>query len=220
MTTQIPEGYRQDARGRLVPEKNIRPHELQRDELVRDLIERIRRTHAELARLKRDLLGDIAAHIALVAENYQVKIGGEKGNVTLTSYDGLMRIQRVESPNLSIGESMLAAEELVLQVLDDIAKHTGEEFRLIANRAFRRNNDGQLNIARLIDMINVKIDDERWRQAVEAVRDAMQINGTTTYVRAYRRADQGLPWQALPLDIAAIAPAEDGKKGPEEAAHA
>ena len=201
----IPPGYLEDAQGRLVPEKMVRPHEFQRDALVRDLVGRIDAARAELARLKRDLFADISAHIQLVAEAYDTKISGTSGNVVLTSYDGRLKIERVQGERIEIGEQIQAAEALIREILDEIQDPTA---RAIVDRAFRRNRKtGELSPARLIDLVSVQVDDERWERAVTAIRDAVQRAGSVTYFRAYRRDQPDQPWRLIPLDFSAIVPA-------------
>lgn len=201
----IPPGYLQDAQGRLVPEHMVRPHELQRDALVRDLVGRIEAARDQMAVLKRDLLADVAAHIQLVAEAYDVRITGANGNVSLTSYDGRLKIERDIAERIQIGEQIQAAEELIREILDEIADPTA---KAIVDRAFRRNRKtGELSPARLVDLISVKLEDERWERAVAAIRDAIQTVGTVTYFRAYRRDEPDQPWRMIPLDFSAIAPA-------------
>ncbi len=202
--TTIPEGYLEDAKGRLVHVDKVLPHDLQRDQLVRDLVKRCMAHQVEAADLKARLLDDIAAHIALVAEKYDVKITGTRGNVALTSYDGRLKVERVTAERISVGEQIQAAEHLVREILDEIEEPTA---RAIVDRAFRRDRKtGELSASRLIDLIAVDIDDERWRRAVQAIRDALQATGTATYFRAYTRHDSNDPWRQVQIDFSAVAP--------------
>lgn len=206
----IPDGYLQDAQGRLVPLANIRPHELQRDQLVRDLVGRVLATQAQLAILKRDLLADVAAHIQLVAEGYGVQVSGTTGSLSLTSFDGRLKIERDQADRVQVGEQIQAAEALIREILDEILEPTA---RAIVDRAFRRNRKtGELSVARLVDLVSVEIDDDRWRRAVQAIRDSLQAVGTVTYFRAYQRQSADEAWEQIPLDFSAIRPAPEGAK--------
>ena len=202
--TAIPAGYMQDSKGRLVRIDQIRGHELQRDTLVRDLVARCQEHSRQAADLKARLLDDIAAHIALVAEDYGVQISGSRGNVQLVSYDGRLKVERAIAERITVGEQIQAAEHLVRAILDEIEEPTA---RAIVDRAFRRDRKtGELSAARLIDLIAVDIDDDRWRRAVQAIRDALQASGTATYFRAYARPDSTASWQQIPVDFSAVAP--------------
>jgi hypothetical protein len=111
----VPAGYLEDAQGRLVPLHMVRPVDLQRDEMVRDLAAKVKRVSADLARTKADLLDDVSAHIALTAERYGVRITGDGQNVVLMSYDGLLKIERSTSDRIVVGEEVHAAQELAAQ---------------------------------------------------------------------------------------------------------
>lgn len=207
----LPDGYIEDAQGRLVPLANLRPELVQADETVRDLAGRALAIQAQIAEVKRAFLDDIAAHCALVAERYGVALSGKDGNVVLTSYDGRFRVERVTADRLFIGEEILAAEQLIREMVDEIEDPVA---RTIVNRAFRRHRKtGELSFSRLVDLVAVEIDDPRWQQAVKAIREAMRTAGSVTYFRAYHRADPSAPWQQIQLDFSAIQPAVPGLAG-------
>lgn len=209
--TAIPAGYRADAMGRLVPEAMIPDATLIRDDLVRRLIDRARETSASLARTKAALLADIAEHVALVASAYDTQITGQRGDVRLDSFDGTLRIERASGNRTVVGEQIHAAEALVREYLDSASLPDG--VRAIVDRTFRRNRKtGELSVSRLVDFVSVEIDDDRWRMAQRAIREALQAAETVTYFRAYERARPDLPWQQIPLDFSAVQPLADAAR--------
>ena len=213
-TPTIPAGYRADAQGRLVPEKMIPEHALLRDDLVRQLIERVDAASTELATLKGCLLAGVSEHVALVASDYDTTITGKGGDVRLDSYDGLLRVERATGRRLRVTEEIHAAEQLVRDYLDTEGVNVPDGYRAITDRTFRRNNKtGELSVSRLIDFVAVKIDDPRWKAAQRAIRDAIQNDGTTVYFRAYRRGSVDEPWQQIPLDFSTIRPAAQPTAG-------
>jgi hypothetical protein len=207
---QIPDGYLRDAQGRLVPQSIIPDHELLSHHLVGELVAECEASSAQLAALKAQLLERVAEHIALVATNYQVSISGKSGDVRLENYDSTARIERISAQRTVVGEQIHAAEELVRQYLAEETVGASESLRAIVDRTFRRNQKtGELNVSRLIDFANVEIDDERWRRAQQAIRDALRSAGSVTYFRAYRRAEAGKPWEQVPLDFSSLDPAAE-----------
>jgi precorrin-3B methylase len=50
-------------------------------------------------------------------------------------------------------------------------------------------------------MLNLDITDERWTRAMQAIRDAMRVVGSKTYVRFYERASQSAAWEAITIDL-------------------
>lgn len=212
----IPEGYREDAQGRLIPESWLSEIERQRDDLIHELIARVEHAGQELAALKRSLFDDISAHIALASEKYGVKPGNRSflGDVSLVSFDGRLRIERVSAERVVIGEQIQAAEALVREIIDEISEPTA---KVLVDRAFRRHRKtGELSVARLVDLASVEIDDERWRRAVQAIRDAIRTVSTVVYFRAYRRANAQSPWRQITLDFSAI---DVTDRQPKEAAN-
>ncbi len=83
--------YRQDTRGALVPESAIKPMDLLQDEQVRKMVGFARDLSGQIARFKGHTYDDIGSLQALIAQEYGAKIGGQKGNITLTSFDGLLK---------------------------------------------------------------------------------------------------------------------------------
>lgn len=200
----IPAGFREDARGNLVAERNIKPTDLLADQLVRDLVGRAQAAAAATADLKRDLLADVAAFASLVAADYGAVITGADGGVSLVTFDWRLKIERVTADRITVGPEILAAEQLVREILDEI---TDPVAKPIAARAFSRHRKtGELSASKLIQLAGIEIDDPRWRSAQQAIKDALQITGTVTYFRAYRRERADAQWEQIPLDFSAIAP--------------
>jgi hypothetical protein len=217
-TQSIPAGYRVDAQGRLVPESIIPPAALLADDLVRDMVDDVRAVAQRLAALKRDLLAEVAEHVALVATQYGADISGRTGDVRLDSYDGTLRIERTSGRRVKVGTAIHAAEALVREYLDANAAGVPEGIRAIVDRTFRRNSKtGELNVSRLLDFVAVEIDDPRWREAQRAIRESLETDETVTYFRAYERADATQPWRQIGLDFSALAPAPAQAPAPRNA---
>ncbi|MGE8683915.1 MAG: DUF3164 family protein, partial [Acinetobacter sp.] len=102
----IPEGYRKDARGHLVPESTIKPIDLERDVLVQAMVNQAKQVQQAMRHFKTAAFGDIAAFVQLSAEQYDVKIGGNKGNVTLYSFDGKYKIVRQSQDSIRFDEKL------------------------------------------------------------------------------------------------------------------
>ena len=49
---------------------------------------------------------------------------------------------------------------------------------------------------------NLDIDDDRWKRAMDAIRAAMRVVGSKTYVRCHVRANQNDEWRAITIDLA------------------
>ena len=125
--TEIPTGYRVDAKGRLIPQEQIKAIDIERSDLVERLIDDAKRLQQQMLDFKKLSFEDIAAFIQLSAEQHGVQVGGNKGNVTLFSFDGKYKIVRQSQESIRFDESLQAAKALIdeciwngLQVLTTI----------------------------------------------------------------------------------------------------
>src|SRR5690606_29724778 len=97
----------------------IKPIDLERDRLVRDLVEAAKHLRELLSKFKASSFGDIEAFIELSAEQYGVKMGGKKGNVTLLTFDGQYKVQRAIHESIAFDERLQAAKALIDECLQD-----------------------------------------------------------------------------------------------------
>lgn len=199
-----PDGYMKDARGRFVPVESIKPIDLERDALVKNIVEQAKALSAALAEFKAKTFGDIAALVELSAERYDVKLGGNKGNITLTSFDGKYRVLRSIGESLAFDEGILAAQAIMEECADDWTTESRKEVRAVINHAFGADKNGKLSISRIMDLRRMDIDDPRWLQAMNAISDSLRVQCSKPYVRVYERVGDTTNYRGIPLDIAGI----------------
>ena len=203
-TKTIPEGFWQDAEGRLVQDFKVREIDKLRDQLVREIVARMQTTADELSKLKREVLDDIASFVQLSAERYDVLLGGTKGNVTLVTYDGEFKLIRAVSDNLVFDEGLQAAKALIDECIQSWMKDgVNANLAVLVQDAFQVNKQGRINTGRVLGLRRHKIDDPRWLRAMEAISDSLRTSSTSTYVRAYRRDRHG-EYQPITLDLAGV----------------
>lgn len=199
-----PQGYRRNSAGHLVPEELIKDIDITRDELVREIIADAKEMQAQLAALKARAMADVFAFVDLSAEKYGIKLGGEKGNITLMSYDGKYKIQIAVSERLVFDERLVAAKALIDQCIHRWAEGAATEIKALVEHAFQTDKEGKISTSRVLGLTQLKIDDETWKQAMEALRDSMQVAGTTTYIRLYQRRGATQQYEQIVLDWAAV----------------
>ena len=195
-------GYRQDAKGGLIPVSLIKPQHLLEDELVRSVMGFAVALSEQVARFKEHTFDDLGAFEALLAQEYGSTVGGAKGNKTLMSFDGLFKIQVQVADNIVFGPELQIAKGLVDECLNEWSEGARDEIRAIVTRAFNTDKAGQINRAEVFMLLRLEIKDARWLRAMEAIRDAMHVVGSSTYVRCYRRAAFDAPWINVSIDLA------------------
>jgi hypothetical protein len=202
----IPEGYMEDSSGALRRIADIKHIDLVRDELVKKIIKRAAEINEQLRALKDEALQEIAAFVELSAAEYNINIGGKKGNVQLSSYNGKYKVMRAKHDYMTFDERLLIAKQLITECLEDWSGRPGVPRGLIviADRAFRKNAKGEISVSRVLDLRSHEIDDERWKKAMEIITDSISVQATVTYLRIYERVGQSEIYKQISLDIAGV----------------
>lgn len=202
-TATIPDGHRADAKGRLVPDAQIKPIDRARDELVRELYAKAEAAHNALLEFKRACFEDIEAFVELSANEYGVSLGGGKGNVSLLSFDGSLRVQRAIAESITFDERLQAAKQLIDECLREWTVGARPEIAVLVQDAFKVDVAGNIRTGSVLALRRLDIQDPRWLRAMTAIGDAVQVVGSKSYVRFYKRDDND-QYQALSLDIARV----------------
>lgn len=200
----VPEGYWKDARGALIPEDMIKPIDRERDALVRDLVSAAKGLNRALKNFKDSSMADIAAFVELSAEQYGAKIGGVKGNVTLYSFDGKYKIQRAISEHMQFDERIQAAKSLIDECLQEWTEGSRSEIKTLIERAFDVDKEGNLNTNKILALRRVDIQDDRWKRAMDAISESVQVVGSKSYIRLYERIGETDQYRAISLDMAGV----------------
>lgn len=195
--------YLADAKGALVPLGAIKPQDLLIDEQVRRIIKFARDLNAQIGRFKGHTFEDISAVQALLSQEYGASIGGAKGNVTLTSFDGCLKVTLKVADLLEFGPELQAAKKLVDECLTEWSADSGDELRALVTRAFQVDREGKINRAEIFMLLRVAIEDPRWIRAMDAVRDSIRVIGSKAYLNFHTRETPDAPWRALSIDLAA-----------------
>ncbi|GAB6035800.1 DUF3164 family protein [Fundidesulfovibrio butyratiphilus] len=199
----ILEGYMQDAQGRLVPVALVKDVDKARNTLVLEIVGKARGVRATMETFLADSMGDVAAFAQLSAEQYGVKIGGDKGNLTLVSFDGRYKVQRQVSETLMFDERLQAAKALIDECITEWTEGSRDELKALINDAFQVDQAGRINTGRVLGLRRLGITDARWLQAMQAVSDSLRVAGSKVYLRVYERRADG-KYVPIALDLAAL----------------
>ena len=205
MTTEntIPPGYWKNARGDLVPESRVTDIDKLRDQVVRDMCVMAKERSVGLRDFKLNTMQEVAALVTTSMEQYGVKQGGDKGNVTLYSYDGSFKVQRQMADHLIFGEQLQAAKELIDRCVIRWAQGADDNIKALVTHAFQTDKEGKINTGRVLGLRQLKISDPDWLMAMQAITDSIKVASTKPYIRFYERNAQG-GYDPINLDLAAV----------------
>lgn len=199
-----PDGYMRNAQGHLVPVELVKPIDQERDRLVRELVTIAKDLNARLVAGKAKVFGDVAAFAQLSAEQYGLKRGGTKGNITLHTYDGAYKLQIATAENVTFDERLQAAKALIDECINEWARGSRPEIIVLVQQAFQTDKEGNVNVGRILGLRRLEISDERWQSAMKAIGESVQVIGTKQYVRFYERVGDTDRYAPIALDMVAV----------------
>lgn len=208
--------YMKDAKGRLTPKHMIKPQELLEDQTVRKIIEEYARPlSAQLDRFLGHTFEDVATFMDILAEQYNATRGGKKGNVTLTSYDGCLKVIVQVQDTLTFGPELQIAKVLFDECITAWSADANDNIRALVGHAFQVDKQGQINREALFSLRRLDIKDDSWKRAIQALNDSIRTQGSKQYIRFYERAQPNDAWKAITIDLAkATAPVSTEQTGP------
>ena len=201
--TTVPVGHRRNALGHLIPEGLIKPIDLLRDEVVLKQVAKAKDLQLQMQATKVQMQQEIADYLDLSASEYGVSYGGAKGNVTLTSFDGQFKVERAIGEHRIFDERIQAAKAQIDACIARWVEGSSVEIRALVDYAFRVNKQGRIDVNQVLSLRQLKIDDQEWREAMDAIADAITTIAKTEYIRLYERQSSG-KYAAVSLDWAKL----------------
>lgn len=194
MSTELktaPEGFRFNTKGHAVPLDQITPRELLEDQLVTGLCERAKKVSKQSGELRSAAQDDIAAFVQISAAEYDVEIGGKKGNVTNYSFEGRYKTMRKIANRIEFDERLQAAKAIIDECLNEWTKKGDPKARTVIQNAFETDGNGNVAPHKILELRRIQIDDPHWQRGMAAIADAIKIVGTKTYICFYEKNEHG-----------------------------
>ncbi len=203
---EIPQGWKKDRKGRLVQESDINPYDVEMDAFVMKHIAKAMEIQTMMREFKKEVYADCIAFQELVAEKYETKIGGKKGGVSFTSFDGKKQIRIAVQDRFTFGPELKVAEKLMKECANEWSESARHELKLIIHGLFETDKEGSISVAKIMDFRrtykNIS-EDSRWIQAMDAIDDALRVVGSKSYLNFKERNSED-KYLNIPLDIAKL----------------
>ena len=190
------------ADGGALPDDVVKPLDKLKDEVVRKIVSHGLALSDQVSRFLGHTFDDIGQLESLIAQEYQARLGGKKGNISLYTVDGLFKVEVRVQDRIDFGPELQIAKKLVDECLNEWAADARVELRAIVTRAFNTDQAGKINRSEIFTLLRMDITDPRGCEAMRAIRDAMIVIGSKTYVRMWRRPRHDAAWQSITIDLA------------------
>ena len=203
MTLQIGDKtYYKKANGTLVPEDQVKDSDRLRDQFVLEAAEKIMDIRTQMIRVKAEILDDIEAFMQTMSESYGVKLGGEKGNLSFTSFDGRVQLKYYRNDYLTFNEGIHIAKKLIDEFLEDITKDSSRSIKQIVNSAFNL-KQGRMDVKAILKLREINETDHRWVKAMQIIDESKQWNEGSRALRLYIRGKSG-EMELVPMDFTSL----------------
>ena len=203
MTEFNKDDFMENAQGMLVPKSQIKPIDMLRNDVVNNLIAKAKAQSEQIKSFKEFAFDEIAQFISISAEQYNLKTKGKKGNVTLNSFDGRYKIERAYADKIAFDEQLQIAKEKIYECIQNWSAGANSKLISMVNFAFQTDKKGQVSADRILGLRRLKIQDEKWLEAMMALSESINVVSSKGYVRFYERVGDSDCWKPIPLNIAA-----------------
>jgi len=184
--------YYKDAKGNLIPEDFVKPVDQLRDDLIERIIKKTTEIKENMEITKKGILEDIEAFMDISAAEYGIKMGGKKGNLTLTTFDGQYKVSLKVSERQSFTEGVYLGKEIIDKCIERWSNGANANLKIIVNQAFQLNQSGKMDIVKILSLRKLDIKDEEWKKAMDIISDSIQVDMTKTYFQIYKRNKEGV----------------------------
>jgi hypothetical protein len=198
----VPPGFVLDRKGNLIKKELVKPIDKARDKLVRAIVTDAQKVNGALSDFKEAALVAVADFVDESAQKYNAKPGGQKGNMSLYTFDGEHKVEISISENKAFDERLQVAKSLIDECIKDWMKGSNKNIQALVQDAFRVDRQGKVSVERILGLRRLEIEDERWESAMDAIADSIQITSSKRYIRVYQRKPDGSGYDPIPLDAA------------------
>ncbi|MBR7651430.1 DUF3164 family protein [Brucella oryzae] len=196
--------YVSKGKGELIALSAIKPEHIEEDELVRRLSIKAAEVNKILAALRAEVFDDVMAYRELLAEKYNVKRRGTKGNITLTTVDSSLKLSIQVSDTLTFGPELEVAKEIIDGCIRRWSEGSNDNIRALIDQAFQVDKQGKLNTDRILGLKRLKITDDtgEWEKAMTVISDSVRVMASKEHARFYSVDKETGNASRIPLDLA------------------
>ena len=192
-----------NTQGHQVPMDMVSDIDKLRDQTVRNITNKALVMKEQLTAFKQELREELFSYLETSAQRYKKTYGGKKGNITLMSFDGSLKLMLAVNESIVFDERLQIAKTIIDECINKWSKGSRSEIRALVNSAFYVDKAGNINTARILGLRRLDITDPDWKKAMEAITESIQVSGSKEYLRVYTRDKNG-EYKQVPLDVAAL----------------
>lgn len=191
--------FMKNAQGAFIPIENVKPVDKLRDDLVKNLMYKTKEVQKIIEDHRNICWEDIKAFLEISASEHNVKYGGEKGNITLLSYDGKYKVVIANQDYISFNEKLQIAKDLIDECIRKWAKGADKNLLALVNDAFKVDKQGKISTEKILGLRRLEINDFTWNEAMKAITESITVEDSKRYIRFYERRDKDGKYEHISL---------------------
>ncbi|WP_157154491.1 DUF3164 family protein [Brachyspira murdochii] len=191
--------FMKNAQGAFIPIENVKPVDKLRDDLVKNLMYKTKEVQKIIEEHRNICWEDIKAFLEISASEHNVKYGGEKGNITLLSYDGKYKVVIANQDYISFNEKLQIAKDLIDECIRKWAKGADKNLLALVNDAFKVDKQGKISTEKILGLRRLEINDFTWNEAMKAITESITVEDSKRYIRFYERRDKDGKYEHISL---------------------
>lgn len=191
--------FMKNAQGAFIPIENVKPVDKLRDDLVKNLMSKTKEVQKIIEDHRNICWEDIKAFLEISASEHNVKYGGEKGNITLLSYDGKYKVVIANQDYISFNEKLQIAKDLIDECIRKWAKGADKNLLALVNDAFKVDKQGKISTEKILGLRRLEINDFTWNEAMKAITESITVEYSKRYIRFYERREKDGKYEHISL---------------------
>jgi hypothetical protein len=195
--------YWTNKKGEKVHPDMVRADDKIKHELVIGIMKKVHERRDTLASFKHEIVEDIDTYMELLRSEYNLDVmkDSKLGNITLQSFDGLVKVQVAVSQHIDFDEKLGLAKEKIDQFLKAETKDASPVLKTLVMKVFEVDKKGNINAKQVLALKSYDISEPLWLEAMSIIDDAVEIVGSKSYIRFYERNSVEDKWKNLSLNF-------------------
>lgn len=192
--------YYVDATGRLVPSEMVPEYDKIKDQTVECVYAKLMELRQRMLEVKADTLQTITDLKGVLETQYGVRFG-DKNNMSFTTIDGRKRLRVDQNTIKSFDEKILVAKAKIDALIEKWSEGSNVNLVAIVKQAFELDQSGNINVARVLSLRRLNVDDPEWKEAMDLISDSFQPVMSKQYLNMQVRQKDGR-YAAIDLNFA------------------
>lgn len=189
-------------KGHQVPVSLVSAQDMLIDQTVKVIQGHSQTLMSQIARFRAHSFDDVNSLMALLAEKYEVKRGGPKGNVSFISFDGLTKIEIRVQDYIVFGPELQIAKALIDEYIAEVSDGVPDIVRELLNHSFDTEKVGHVNREKLYSLRRLNVDHPKWKRAMDAIADSMRVLESREFFQISTRKSPRDGFKAMPINLA------------------